>query len=232
VPNKAHTNENIRWIQEMVSSKGKHEVGEEKTKNKINLNPISRLFENPQRSIEPYVRKGQVVADLGCNKGYYTFALSEGVGPEGRVYAVDLKEDYIRTLEKSADELGYRNVEFHACSASDLSFIRDELVDFVLANGLLCNMAEDRPSAVKEIRRILKPTGKAYLSLGSTPPFGFVDRAEWEKILEGFIVERRGGFIQKWALVTKKDNGKNMSANDVETTKRHRFATLRKKLGE
>ena len=216
----------------MVSSNEKHEVREEKQKNRINLNPISRLFENRQSSIEPYVRKGQVVADLGCNTGYYTFALAEGVGPEGRVYAVDLKEDYVRALEKRADELGYRNAEFHACSASDLGFIEDESVDFVLANGLLCNMSEQRPSAVKEIRRILKPTGKAYLSLGSPPPFGFVDRAEWERILEEFIVEQRGGFLQKWAVVSKKDNSKNMSDSDVETTKRHRFATLRKKLGE
>ena len=216
----------------MISSKEKQEVGEEKPKNQINLNPIRRLFENRQRSIEPYVRKGQVVADLGCNTGYYTFALAEGVGPEGRVHAVDLKEDYIRALERKADELGYRNVEFHACSASNLSSIRDELVDFVLANGLLCNMAEHRPSAVKEIKRILKPTGKAYLSLGSSPPLGCVDRAEWERILEGFIVEQRGGFLQKWAVVSKKDNSRNTSANDVETTERHRFATLRKKFGE
>jgi ubiquinone/menaquinone biosynthesis C-methylase UbiE len=173
-----------------------------------------------------------VAADLGCNTGYYTFALAEGVGPEGKVYAVDLKEDYIRALEKRADELGYRNVEFHACSASDLSFIKDASVDFVLANGLLCNMVEHRQLAVNEIKRILKPTGRVYLSLGSPPPLGFVDRAEWEGILEGFIVERRGGFLQKWAVVSKKDNGKNMSAKDVETTKRHRFATLRKKFGE
>ena len=213
-------------------SEEKHDVGEEKQKNQINLNPIRRLFEKPQRSVEPYVGKGQVVADLGCNTGYYTLALAESVGPEGRVYAVDLKEDYIRVLEKRADELGYRNVEFHACSASDLSFIKDESVDFVLANGLLCNMPEHRPSAVKEIKRILKPTGKAYLSLGSPPPFGFVDRAEWEKILEAFTVKRRGGFLQKWAVVSKRDNGKTISANDIETTKRHRFATLRKKFGE
>jgi len=216
----------------MVSSKEKHEVEEEKQKNRINLNPISRLFENRQSSIEPYVRKGQVVADLGCNTGHYTFALAECVGPEGRVYAVDLIEDYVRALEKRADELGYRNIEFHACSASNLSFIRDELVDFVLANGLLCNMAEQRQPAVKEINRILKPTGKAYLSLGSPPPLGFVDRAEWEKILERFIVERRGGVLQKWAVVSKKDNGKNLSANDVETTKRPRILKLRKKFGE
>ncbi|MCJ7633353.1 class I SAM-dependent methyltransferase [Candidatus Bathyarchaeota archaeon] len=208
-------------------------MSKEKPKNQINLNPITRLFEKPQSSVEPYVRKGQVVADLGFCTGFYTFALAECVGPEGRVYAVDLKEEYVRALEKRVDELGYRNIEAHATSASDLSFIKDESVDFVLANGLLCNMAEDRPLAVNEIKRILKPTGQAYISLGGISPFfGFVDRAEWEQILEGFTVEQRGGFIQKWAAVSKKDNGKHMSENYEETTERPRFLKLRKKLGE
>ena len=173
-------------------------------KNRINLNPITRLFENPKRSIEPYVREGQVAADLGCNTGHYTFELADCVGTEGKVYAVDLKEEYIRALEKRADELGYHNIEAHTTSASDLSFIKDESVDFVLANGLLCSMADQRPSAVNEIKRILKPNGQAYLSLGSPPPLGYVNRAEWEKILEGFIVKRRGGFLQKWAVVSTK----------------------------
>ncbi|UCE10752.1 MAG: class I SAM-dependent methyltransferase [Candidatus Thorarchaeota archaeon] len=211
----------------------KLEVGKEpQPRNQINLNPIRRLFENPQSSIEPYVKKGQVVADLGCNTGYYTFALAECVGPEGRVYAVDLKEDYVRELEKNASERGYGNIEAQVSSAHDLSFIGDESIDFVLANGLLCNMPDHRPSAVNEIRRILKPTGKAYLSLGAHPPFGFVDRPEWEKILEEFTVERRGGFLQRWAVVSKKDNGEQMSGNYVETSKRHRLRKLRKWLGE
>lgn len=206
---------------------------EEQPKNRINLNPISRLFENPQNSIEPYVRKGQIVADLGCNTGFYTFALAECVGPEGRVYAVDLKEEYIKALEKKGDELGYQNIAWHAASAADMSFIKDESVDFVLANGLLCNVPDHRQLVVNEVQRILKPTGRAYISLGGISPFfGFVGRAEWERILEGFIVKRRGGFIQKWAAVSKKDNSQYMERNDVESTKRPRFLKLRKKLGE
>jgi ubiquinone/menaquinone biosynthesis C-methylase UbiE len=111
---------NIRWIQEMTSSQEKHELGEEKPKNQINLNPISRLFENRQSSIEPYVRKGQVVADLGCNTGYYTFALAECVGPEGRVYAVDLKEDYIRAVVR-ATGIGIALNSFKLCWRNRLS---------------------------------------------------------------------------------------------------------------
>ena len=168
------------------------------------LNPIRSLFEPPQRLIEPYITKGRVVADLGCASGYYTFALAQCVGPEGRVYAVDLNEKCIRSIEKKMDKEGYHNIEAHASSASDLSFIKDGSVDFVLANGLLCSMVEHRQSAVNEIKRILKPGGQAFLSLGFPYPIGFVNRAEWEKILEGFRVERRGGPFQKWAMVSVK----------------------------
>jgi len=86
---------------------------------------------------------------------------------------------------------------------------------------------------VNEIQRILKQTGWAYISLGGISPFfGFVGRVEWERILERFIVKRRGGFIQKWAVVSKKDNNQYMTENDVKSTKRLRFLKLRKKLGE
>jgi ubiquinone/menaquinone biosynthesis C-methylase UbiE len=179
---------------------------EKQLKNQINYNPFKRFLNRdrsiPQKHVEPYVKKGQVVADIGCGSGYYTLALAECVGPEGRVYAVDLNEEAIRKLEKKAYMFGYHNIEAYASSATELSFIKDRSIDFVLANGLLCVMPGNRESAVKEIKRIMKPDGKAYLSLGLPPPLGHVNRAEWEKILEGFRVERRGGFLQKWALVS------------------------------
>ncbi len=99
--------------------------------------PISRLVEPPGRLIEPYVKRGQVVADLGCGRGFYSLALAESVGPEGKVFAVDLDKKNIRALQKRADKGGYQNIETHTSSASDLSFIKDKSVDFILANGLL-----------------------------------------------------------------------------------------------
>jgi ubiquinone/menaquinone biosynthesis C-methylase UbiE len=193
----------------MAGREKKNMADEEKQpKNQINYNPFKRFLNRersiPQKHVEPYVKKGQVVADIGCGSGYYTLALAECVGQEGRVYAVDLNEKNIRTLEKKADMFGYHNIEAHASSATDLSFIKDRSIDFVLANGLLCVMAGNRQPAVNEIKRIIKPNGKTYLSLGMPPPLGHVNRAEWEKILEGFRVERRGGFLQKWALVSAK----------------------------
>jgi SAM-dependent methyltransferase len=195
-------------FKEVAGSEKKNMVDEEKQpKNQININPIKRLFENPQKSLEPYVGRGQVVVDLACETGYYTLALAECVGPEGKVYAVDLNEKAIQEVKRKVDKSGYHNIELHASSAADLSFIKDGSVDFVLANGLLCSMSDQRPLAVNEIKRILKPNGQAYLSLGGPRPLGFVNRAEWEKILEGFRVKRRGRFLfgfQKWALVSAK----------------------------
>ena len=67
-------------------------------------------------------------------------------------------------------------------------------------------MADDRQLSVKEMKRILKADGKAYLSLGSGPPLGFVDQTEWETILKEFKVEQGGSYNEKWAVVSLKQN--------------------------
>ena len=48
----------------------------------------------------------------------------------------------------------------------------------------------------------LKLNGHAYLSLGATPPLGYVDQTEWEMILQGFNVDMAGDYKEKWALVS------------------------------
>jgi ubiquinone/menaquinone biosynthesis C-methylase UbiE len=169
-------------------------------------NMIRRLLDPPQNLVERYVSEGQVVADLGCGPGYYTIALAESVGPNGKVYAVDSDEKPIRAVEKKAKKRGYDNIETHASFASDLNFMRDGAVDFVLAHELLCSMApQQRELAVSEMRRILKPEGLAYISV-ARGPWSYVDRPTWEKILEPFKVEQRHdgsmGFGERWATVT------------------------------
>jgi len=171
-------------------------------------NPFRRLFESPRKLVGPYVTYGRVAADLGCGPGFYTLTLADLCGPEGKVYAVDSDEKVIRAVEKKADEFGCRNIEAHTSSASDLSFIKDGSVDFILAHGLLCSMApHQHDSAVKEMKRVLKPSGRAYLS-AARGFYSYMTQEEWEKILEGFRVERRGdGFYwlaDRWAVVSIK----------------------------
>ena len=166
------------------------------------LDPLVRLLDPSEKRVRPYIRKGQVIADLGCGWGHSSFALADLVGAEGRVYSVDLAKKCIDAITKRAAKRGYPNIEAHVSTAADVRFIPDGSVDFIFANGLLCSMAVDRRLAVNEMRRILKPTGRAYLSLGSAPPFGYVDQTEWEVILADFNVERGGSFKDRWALVS------------------------------
>jgi SAM-dependent methyltransferase len=166
------------------------------------LAPLFRLGDKSLRRVAASVEKGQVVADLGCGWGHYSFALADMVGPEGKVYAVDLAGKCIQAIRKKAGRRGCRAIEAHRSTAADLSFIEDGSVDLVFANGLLCSMAADRATAVAEIKRVLKPTGRAYLSLGAAPPWGYVNREEWSQILGGFRVEDGGAFEKRWALVS------------------------------
>jgi ubiquinone/menaquinone biosynthesis C-methylase UbiE len=169
-------------------------------------NPLRRRFSPPGRFVEPFVMAGQVAADLGCGTGFYAIALAERVGPGGKVYAVDSDGKAVQAVEKKAGDRGLRNIEARASSAAGLGFIGDATVDFVLAHGLLCSMAPgQRDAAVGEIKRILKPGGRAYISV-ARGPWSYIDRAAWEKILEGFRVDRRGRELaplaDRWAVVS------------------------------
>ncbi len=202
--NRAREDQDLRLVQTVASN-------EEKRDKHFPLfvhdNVFRRLFDSPH-SFCSYVAEGQVVADLGCGPGFYSLGLAECVGPRGRVYAVDSDEKAVRALEKKADKRGYYNIEARISSASDLSFIKHWSVDFVLANGLLCSMAPQyREPTINEIKRILKPKALAYLS-AARGFYSYMDKAEWERILEGFKVERRGdGFswiADRWAIVSTK----------------------------
>lgn len=198
-----HVKSRGRWILAVTQNEEKHDRHFPLF---AHDNLFRRLLSNPNEYCS-YTAKGQTVADLGCGPGYYTLALAECVGPEGKVYAVDSDERAIRALKKKAGERRFQNVEVHASSASDLSFIKDRSVDFILACGLLCSMAPRyHESAVNEMKRILKAGGSAYLSV-ARGFYSYVDRTEWEKILEGFRVERRGGdgflpISDRWALLS------------------------------
>ena len=152
---------------------------------------IARMFEPPKKFVEPYIKSGQVVADLGCGPGYYSFHMAKILGSEGKVYSVDSDERVIKALKDKAEKKGYKNIEAHASSASNLSFIKNESVDFIFANGLLCCVAPlEIDASINEIKRILKPDGLAFLS--AAKGFGsYMEKEKWEEILRGFKVHKR-----------------------------------------
>lgn len=168
-------------------------------------NAVRRLLQPPRRFLSRYVGPGDTVADLGCGSGHFTIPLSRIVGGDGRVLAVDFDPKAIARLrEKVARQGNQRRVDAHVVSAAAIDFIADRTFDFVLAEGLLCCMA-DHAGAMGQILRILRPAGRAWLGvtkLGRERDPRTVTAAEWASILSTVQVFESGeGPFTRWALV-------------------------------
>jgi SAM-dependent methyltransferase len=85
-----------------------------------------------------------------------------------------------------------------------VDFIPDGSVDVLFGKGLLCCMA-DHAGVLREIKRLLRPDGLAYLSVrkgGSRTDPRRVGENEWDQILSNFFVDQRGdGWTNRWAWV-------------------------------
>ncbi|MCB9718272.1 MAG: methyltransferase domain-containing protein [Myxococcales bacterium] len=57
------------------------------------------------------LRPGMAVADVGAGTGMLTIPLAEAVGPEGKVYAVDVQPYFLDHVGQKAREAGLENVE-------------------------------------------------------------------------------------------------------------------------
>src|SRR5437660_8531486 len=65
------------------------------------------------------LKGGEVVADLGAGSGFYTFRIASKVGKSGKVLAVDIQDEMIKTLRQRATEQKLTNVEVIKGSESD-----------------------------------------------------------------------------------------------------------------
>ena len=56
------------------------------------------------------INSNSVVADIGAGSGYYTFRIAQKV-TEGKVYAVEIQEEFIEILKQNRLQKGFKNVE-------------------------------------------------------------------------------------------------------------------------
>ena len=56
------------------------------------------------------IKKGMVVADVGAGNGKFSFKMAELVGPEGHVYANDIKVNLIDKINSQKEEEGVENL--------------------------------------------------------------------------------------------------------------------------
>ncbi|MDJ0847018.1 MAG: methyltransferase domain-containing protein [Myxococcota bacterium] len=97
---------------------------------------------------------GDRVADLGAGEGYFVPHLSEAVGAEGRVYAVDVEADIVRSLEERFPP-DRTNVEVVLGDFGDPG-LGDGSVDLVLIVNTYHHI-EDRPAYFRRLKADLRP---------------------------------------------------------------------------
>jgi len=115
-------------------------------------------WQQPERVMQSLaIKPGERVADLGSGGGYFTFRLSQAVGPTGKVYAVDVDKDMLEDLAGRAKKDGYGNIEKVLAKYDDPSL--PEPVDVIFTSNVYHHI-EARTKYFADAARYLRPGGR------------------------------------------------------------------------
>jgi ubiquinone/menaquinone biosynthesis C-methylase UbiE len=144
------------------------------------VNPLRKLYYNPESILKPYVREGMTVLEVGSGMGFFTLPLARLVGESGHVVCVDLQEKMTRAVKKRATRAGLVNrIELRVNTPPSVG-IDDlaEKVDFALVFAVV-HEVPDAKQFLLEIQRSLKKGGLLLFS----EPAGHVSREAFEATL-------------------------------------------------
>lgn len=124
------------------------------------------------------IQTGQSVLDVACGPGTVTRKAALLVGPTGRVTGCDLSPAMLE-LARSKTVDGGAPIDYLECSADALN-VPDGSCDVVTCQQGL-QFFPDRPVALAEMRRALRPGGTlgvaVWCAIGDCPPFAALKRA-------------------------------------------------------
>ncbi len=101
------------------------------------------------------VRQGMTVADIGAGTGLFSRLFAQRVGPQGKVYAVDISRPFVENIMRTSREQGLNNIEgivnndkdaLLPAASVDLVFMVDTYHHFEYPDSMLLS-----------IRKSLKP---------------------------------------------------------------------------
>lgn len=108
------------------------------------------------------LQPGETVLDLGCGGGVDAIIASRLVGKDGHVYGLDMTADMLDLARENASVAGADNITYLEGLIEDIP-LPDASVDVVLSNCVI-NLSDDRPAALREALRVLRPGGRFVVS--------------------------------------------------------------------
>ena len=108
------------------------------------------------------INAGEAALDIGCGAGVDTLIAAIMVGERGKVVGIDLIPEMLERARENLQKISLNNVSFQEASAEDLPF-PDASFDVVISNGVF-NLIPDKGKALKEVLRVLKPSGRLMIA--------------------------------------------------------------------
>ena len=122
------------------------------------LNPARKRLQPVRPSLETFrIGPGQTVLEIGPGPGYFTIEASRMAGPSGRIVCVDIQPDMAAILRGRLREHGVANAHPLAGDATRLP-LKGRSVDAAYLVAVLGEVP-DRPAALRELRRVIRPGG-------------------------------------------------------------------------
>ena len=120
-------------------------------------NILRRLVQNPYEVLNPYIKEGDIVLDVGPGIGYFTIPAAEMVGDKGLVIAADVQPQMLHAISKRAQRRGLlQRIELKLSSANSLGV--EAKVDFILAFWMV-HEVPDKRRLFSQLRFLLKDKG-------------------------------------------------------------------------
>jgi precorrin-6B methylase 2 len=143
------------------------------------------------------LKPDQTVADIGAGTGYYTFRVASLV-PNGKVYAVEIQDELIRTLDQKKLDSNITNVEVIKGDTLSTNLPEDS-IDVAFMVDVYHELSWPR-EILKSVAKSLKPDGRLILIeyRGEDPELQIkrlhkttIEQLTRELEANGFTLERR-----------------------------------------
>lgn len=166
------------------------------------LNPMRQSWENTPLIINNLgIKPGDIIADIGSGSGFFSYQFFKITGTKGKVYAVELKDEHLNTLQQFIETEHITNID--TIKGREDLITLPEKVDMAFMCSLYHVMYavvsdSDRDTYLKSLKECIKPGGSLVVvdngpvddsTLPYHGPYISRELIEYQLYYYGFILE-------------------------------------------